>query len=340
MAFDVEVTRNEVSNNKPNVDWAAMNQYVVDTCKLQKPKTIVGVVAGIVDLGYQEQPDAEYPFVGTAADEEAAIAEKPDTYFKDGIDQTTKKKVRLKCWPVKPVQCVAVAVDFPRIMLNKGQFFGDDSGEEKPLRMWLGDTFWIDGVGSVVARPTPLKEINLEKDRSKAARWSLSQLHLFYKMAVAAEMIEPGEIFKSTRIDELIGKAFQFQVQIYMREGKDGKQYMTEKIKFVGGLGDGQTVPENPNEPFLVMFKRINSEEALKNLRVHVINTIKRAQNYNGSAIQKQLGDEVQPAKEVKPESKPEQVRTPAAPAKASKTAAKVKQVEPDFTGDESDLPF
>ena len=333
MSFEVYgANKNEGTKNKPEVDWQALNQYVVETCNLQEPETLIGVVAGIVDLGEQEQPDAEYPFVGTAEDEAAAIAEKPDTYFKDGIDQTTKKKVRLKCWPVKPVQCVAVAVDFPDILLDKGQFFGDTSGEAKPLRMWLGDTFWMDGIGSVVARPTPLKETNLEKDRGKAAKWSLSQLHLFYKMAVASKLIQPGEAFKPGRIDELIGKAFQFQVQVYMRPGKDGKEYMTEKIKFVGGLGRGQTAPENPNKTFEVSFYRINSEEALKNLRVHVINTIKRAQNYNGSAIQKQLGDEVQAEQPKQEAPKPEPKRTPA------KTAPKAKAAEPDF--DDSDAPF
>ena len=338
MAFDVEVTKNEGSSNKSNVDWAAMNQYIVDTCNLQEPETLIGVVAGIVDLGKQEQPDAEYPFVGSAEDEAAAVAEKPDTYFKDGIDQTTKKKVRLKCWPVKPVQCVAVAIDFPDILLDKGQFFGDADSEAKPLRMWLGDSFWMDGIGSVVARPTPLKITNLEKDRSKPVKWSLSQLHLFYKMAVASKLIQPGDVFLPDRIDELIGKAFQFQVQIYMREGKDGKQYMTEKIKFVGGLGRGQSTPSNPNETFMVQFNRINSEAALKNLRVHVINTIKRAENYNGSAIQHQLGEAAQAKQEPKQESKPEPVRTPAAVAKTTKPAAKPKAAPIDE--DDLDAPF
>ena len=338
MAFDVEVTKNEGSGNKSTVDWAAMNQYIVETCNLQEPETLIGVVAGIVDLGKQEQPDAEYPFVGSAEDESAAVAEKPDTYFKDGIDQTTKKKVRLKCWPVKPVQCVAVAIDFPDILLDKGQFFGEMNSEAKPLRMWLGDSFWMDGIGSVVARPTPLKITNLEKDRSKPVKWSLSQLHLFYKMAVASKLIQPGDVFLPDRIDELIGKAFQFQVQIYMREGKDGKQYMTEKIKFVGGLGRGQSTPANPNETFMVQFNRINSEAALKNLRVHVINTIKRAENYNGSAIQHQLGEAAQAKQEPKQESKPEPVRTPAAVAKTTKPAAKPKAAPIDE--DDLDAPF
>ena len=334
MSFEVYgANKNEGTKNKPEVDWQALNQYVVETCKLQKPKTIVGVVVGIADLGLQDQPDAEYPFTGTPEDEEAAIAEKPDTYFKDGIDQTSKKKIRLKCWPQKPTQCVAIAVDFPRILLDKGQFFGDTESEAKPLRMWLGDTFYIKEHGMVVARPTPLKESNLEKDRSKPAKWSLAQTHLFYKMAVASEMIEPGEVFKSTRIGELVGKSFQFQVQISMREGNDGREYLTEKIKFVGGLGEGQTAPENPNETFMVMFNRINSEEALKNLRAHVINTIKRAQNYNGSAIQKQLGDEVS-TEQPKQESKPEPKRTPA------KSAPKAKEPTPVFDDMDDDIPF
>ena len=340
MSFEVYgAGKNEGTKNKPEVDWQALNTYTVETCNLQEPETLIGVVAGIVDLGTQEQPDSEVVFTGDADDEAAEITKNPNTYFKDGRDPNTKKPARLKCWPNKPIQSVAVAVDFPEILLDKGQFFGDTNSEPKPLRMWLGDSFWMDGVGSVVARPTPLKVVNIDKEAPKP-KWSFSPLHLFHKMAVGAKLIKPGEVFLPEQIDKLIGKAFQFQVQIYMREGRDGKQYMTEKIKFVGGLGRGQTAPENPNEPFMVMFNRVNSEEAMKNLRVHVINTIKRAQNYNGSAIQKQLGDEVQPAKEVKPEVKPEPVRTPAAPPKVSKPAAKAKQVEPEFTDDESDVPF
>ena len=333
MSFEVYgANKNEGTKNKPEVDWQALNQYVVETCNLQEPETLIGVVAGIVDLGTQEQPDSEVVFTGDAADEAAEIEKNPNTYFKDGRDPNTKKPARLKCWPNKPIQSVAIAVDFPEILLDKGQFFGDSSGESKPLRMWLGDTFWMDGIGSVVARPTPLKVVNIDKEAAKP-KWSFSPLHLFHKMAVGAKLIKPGEVFLPEQIDQLVGKAFQFQVQVYMREGKDGKQYMTEKIKFVGGLGRGQSAPENPNETFTVMFNRINSEEALKNLRAHVINTIKRAQNYNGSAIQKQLGDEVS-TEQPKQESKPEPKRTPAKSAPKAKAAT---QPEEEF---DDQIPF
>lgn len=327
--------KNEGTKNKPEIDWQALNTYTVETAGLQEPETLVGIVAGIVDLGTQEQPDSEVVFKGDADEEQAEIAKNPNTYFKDGFDPQTRKPARLKCWPNKPIQSVAVAVDFPEILLDKGQFFGSDA-DPKPLRLWLGDTFYMQEFGSVVARPTPLKVVNIDKEAPKP-KWSFSPLHLFHKMAVGTKLIKPGEVFLPEQIDQLIGQAMQFQVQVYMRPAKDGKEYFTEKIKFVGGLGRGQSVPENPNDTFLVQFNQENSPEALKNLRQHVINTIKRAKNYNGSAIQKQLGDEVKAESEPKAEApKAAAVKTPSKPA--TKAVAKPKTVVEDF--DDSDLPF
>lgn len=338
MAFDVEIQRGEGTNK--DIDWQAMNQYIVETAGLQDPETVVGVVAGIVDLGQQEMPDAEYVFVGTEEDEAAEIEKNPTTYFKDGIDPNTRKPARFKCWPQKPWNAVAVAIDFPDILVDKGQFFGSDQGP-LPLRLWLGDNFYTKESGMIIARPTFLKEVNLEKDRSKPARWSLAQNSLFYKMAVAQKLIQPGAIFKYNRIDEVIGKAFQFQVQVFMRDGKDGKEYLTERIKFVGGLGRGQVAPENPNETFMVLFNRVNSEESLKNLRNHVVNTIKRAKNYNGSAIQKQLGDEVQSEEGQEPQAPaPEPKRTPPKAAPAAKAKGKQPATPVGENFDDTDLPF
>jgi hypothetical protein len=333
MAFEVYGSYQKDAGEKSVVDWEALNKYTVKAAGLQEPDTLIGIVAGIVDLGEQDQPDSEVVFTGNSDDEEAEIIKKPNTYFKDGRDPNTKKPARLKCWPNRPIQCVAVAIDFPDILLDKGQFFGDKNVEPLPLRMSLGDSFYVSGVGNVISRPTPLKEVNIDKESTKP-RWSFSPLHLFHKMAVAAKLIKPDDVFKPGQIDGLIGKAFQFQTQIFMRQGKDGKEYLTEKIKFVGGLGRGQTAPENPNETFMVMFNRVNSEESLKNLRSHVINTIKQAKNYNGSVIQKQLGDEVQQNVQTHVPA-PEPKRTPAKTASSvSNTAVKVSE---DF---DDDCPF
>ena len=340
MAFDIENSAGEQSESK--VDWDALNKYTVETANLQEPETLVGVVTAIVDLGVQDQPDAEVVFEGSAEDEERITAEMPGTYFIDGIDQQTKKRARLKCWPVKPQPCVAVAVDFPDILLNKGVFFGDKDAEAKPLRLWLGDTFYTKEHGSVVARPTVLKPSNLEKDKKKSPIWSLAQNHLFYKMAVASKIVKPNEAFDRTRIDEVLGHAYQFQVQIFLKEGKDGKEYLQERIKFVGGLGRGQSAPESPVEPFLIQFNKVNAEESVKQLRSHVINTIKKANNYNGSAIQKQLGDKVTEKAEVPDESeKPTVVKTAAKPATKSKVKVEEKpSVATSGFTDDDDVPF
>lgn len=285
MAFDTYGTASSNSSKKSDVDFEAMNQYVVETAGLQERETLVGVVAGLVDLGTQKMPDAENVFKGTPEDEEAEIAKFPNTYFKDGFDPDTRKPARLKCYPQKPVQAVAVAVDFPDIIIDRGQFFGNSNPQ--PLRLWLGGNFYMENLKQmVIARPTPLKVVNIDKAAAKP-KWSFSPLHLFHKMAVAAKLIKPGEVFLPNNIDQLIGKAFQFEAQVFFKESK-GKQYFTEYIKFVSGLGRGQVTPETENQ-FMIQFNKPNKPEDLKQLRNHVINTIKNAENYEGSLIQKQL---------------------------------------------------
>lgn len=296
MSFETYGVDQKESNRSSTVDFDAINKYVVETAGLQERETIAGVVSGIIDLGTQEQPDAEVVFNGDEEDEKKAIAEFPSTYFKDGFDPETKKQVRLKCWPQKPIQCVAVAVDIPDILVDKGQFFGES--KPLPLRLYLGGQFYIEGSGMVVQRPTPLK-VN-----KKLGDWSLDQKHLFYKMAVAAKIIKAGEVFKPSRISELLGQAFQFETQVFFKESK-GKSYYTEYIKYVSGLGRGQSVPELPNKPIMIQFNKENDPEAIKELRAHVVNTIKKASNYEGSAIQKQIESVRGVKQEVQAEPKP-----------------------------------
>lgn len=275
-------SQKEGKSSKSNVDFDELNKYVVETAGLQERETLVGYVSMIVDLGTQNQPDAEVVFTGNENDEKEEFAKNPNTYFKDGFDQQTKKQVRFKCWPQKPVQCVAVAIDFPDIMIDKGQFFGNS--DPKPLRLWLGGQFYNSSLGKmVVARPTPLK-VN-----KKLGDWGFDQKHLFYKMAVADKMIKPGEVFAPKDIDKLLGKAFQFTTQVFFKEGKDGKSYYTEYINFVGALGRGQAAPEIKTTPLLIQMNKANDEQAVKEVRAHVLNTCSLASNWMGSMLQKQV---------------------------------------------------
>lgn len=326
MSFDVYGADQKETNDKPKVDFDELNRYVVETAKLEERETLVGYVSMIVDLGTQEQPDAEVVFTGTEEDERQAIAEKPLTYFEDGYDYESKKNVRFKKWPQKPLQCVAVAVDFPEIIIDKGSFFGDS--KPLPLRLWLGGQFYIPEVGMVVGRPTPLK-VN-----KKLGDWSLDQKHLFYKMAVADKLIKPGEVLKPQRISELLGKAFQFEAQVFFKESK-GKKYYTEYIKFVSGLGRGQSAPELLTEPMMIQFNKQNDEAAVKELRAHVVNTLKRASNYEGSVIQKQI-EEVRGGSTGSPKQEEKQEEAPK--PKAEEPVKKEEPIPEDDPFD--DAPF
>lgn len=326
MAFDAYSTTSSNASSRKEIDFDAMNKYVVETANLQEPETLVGVIAGIVDLGEQNLPDAENVFKGSEDDEQSEIAKNPNTYFKDGLDPQTRKPARLKCYPQKPQQAVAIAIDFPEIIIDKGQFYGNSNPQ--PLRLWLGGTFYVEGKGMIVARPTPLKVVNIDRE-SGGKRWSFSPLHLFYKMAVGAKLIKPGDAFLPQQIDQLIGKALQFQVQVFMKESR-GKYYFTENIKFVGGLGRGQSA-QDLEKTFLIQFNKPNNPEDMKQLRNHVINTIKGANNYQGSQIQKQIEQTTDGAEKV---NNPQPVET----QPVAKVAKKIPRTVEEISDDDS--PF
>lgn len=280
MAFGAYGTSgSEGSSGGTKVDFNELNKYTVETADLKRKEVLVGYVSVICDLGMQELPDAEVVFTGTPEEEEDLIADKPQTYFKDGYDYESKKDVRFKCWPQTPRQCVALAVDFPDIILDKGQFFGESN--PLPLRMWLGGEFY-DGKSMVIGRPTAMKITKT------TGEWSFDKKHLFHKMAVGAKLIESDGVFLPQDIDQLLGLSFQFEAQIYFKKNK-GKEYYTENVKFTSGLGRGQTDCELIVEPQILEFFSDNSQESVKSLRAHVVNTAKKALNYEGSTFQKNV---------------------------------------------------
>jgi len=326
-------------NSESTIDFEAINRYRVEAAGLQDRETLGGRVAAVIDLGVQKQADAETTFTGTPEEEEAIMAEYPDTYFKDGIDQDTKKEVRLKCWPQKPVQCVVLAIDFDDIIVDMAQAYGEPS-DPKPLRLYTGNQFFIQGQGMVVARPTPLRVVNLDKTR-KTKRWSLAQNNMLHKMAVAAKLIKADEPFLPDRIDELLGKAFQFDAQVYFKQSGQ-KEYFTEYLRFASALGRGQTVPELSTTPYIVQFDEENPDSAITELRQHVINTIKGAENYKGSVIEKQINTlrkrkETQASEgDADPDREEEQEESKPTPKVAGRkpSASKRAEITPAADGD------
>lgn len=270
----------ENSGKKSDFDFDAFNRDIVAQADLTERAVLTGVVAAIIDLGTQNRADAELEFKGSEEDERLEVAKNPNTYFKDGKNDKGDK-VRLKCFPQRPIQCVVFAVDFPDVIVDKGKHFGESN--PLPLRLYLGGQYYMQGAGMLVQRPTEMKVVKTDKG------WSFDKKHLCHKMAVAAKLVEPDGVFLPQDIDKLLGKSFQFEAQVFMKKAKDGKEYYTEYVKFMGALPRGGKPAELPYGPSLVQFTTENKDSDIKDLRAHVVNTIKRANNYEGSKIKEQI---------------------------------------------------
>ena len=304
MGFKVTATATTSTNtDRPQVDFDQLNQYVVDTAECEQPETLNGVLVGIIDLGNQKLPDAEYDV--DSGDESLTVEELTDKYSDDiesgkiskfGIvkDYSTRppKEVIKKFVPQKDRQCITYAVDFMDIMLDKSQFFGEKS-EPKPLRLYFGGQYYNTfSKKMMVQNLLPLKITNINNDRNGKPIFSLNPKSQLHKMAVAAKLINTGDAFLPDRIDELLGKTLQFKVQIGFNE-KGDKKYYFEKMSFIGAL-QRKDKPFEDVETFLIEMDSENDPEALKNLRKHIINTQMMATNWSGSALEKQL-NEVRP---------------------------------------------
>lgn len=306
--FEVYVdSKTESKSNKTNVDFDKLNAYVVEAADLEEAAVVPGVISSIVDLGIQAQSDAEYVFEGDEADEETEQQANPAIRFETRAKFFDNGKwlenVRVKVVPQRDVQSIAMAIDFPDILVDKGQFFGES--KPLPLRIWMGGQYFIEGSGMVIQNLIALRETNLDTTRA-TQKWSLNPKGTLYKMAKSAKLVKDGEVFKANQIDKLLGTAHQFEARVYMKPAKNGKKYYTEQVKFVGALSRGQAVDAESVATSLVMFNKENPENAIKELRAHVVNTIKRAKNYEGSVIQKQI-EEVRGSYSNEAKSEPKQ---------------------------------
>lgn len=287
--FHVENTGSNTPDNqdRKQIDWDARARYIVDKVGTQKKaKAMIGIVSGIIDLGLQAQEDAKMEFKGDEEDERQELAKNPSQYF-ETLPNDKGIPTRYKRWAVKPCQQVAFTVDFPSILLNQSQFFGEDDGKEHPLRMLLNGEFYLKNVGKVVGKPYNIKEV-----KNDDGSWGFKSNTQIYKLASATDVLDDKGNFKPHMLGKLLGKAALFEVQVFLKEGSDGKEYLNEKIKLSGQVPDVMVpmIPElAPEYIYGVNFKGTQNPEVIKQLRQSVINTMSLAQNFEGSDIQKAL---------------------------------------------------
>lgn len=283
MAFGTYGNNKVESSDRPQIDWAALNSYVVEAAGLQDEATLVGTISSLIDLGIQPQEDAQLEWTGTPEEEAEEIQKNPNTYFEDLFDYQDKKTKRYKRFPVKAAQSVALTVDFGDILVDKAKFFGDSN--PLPLRLLLGSDFTPKGGVNIVAKPLSL---TIRKNDKTGNQWSFPFNHTLYKMAVAAKVVKQGDPFVPNDIDKLLGKALQFKARVYLKDDK----YFTEKCSFVGALARGQAaVPIDESLLSIIQFNEENDATQIKNLRASVKNTIRKALNFDESKIKDQIGE-------------------------------------------------
>ena len=308
MAFKTSSTAStSTTQDRPQIDFKALEDYVIKTVDCEQPETLNGVIVGIIDLGNQAIKDSEYDV--DKGDENLTIEELEAKYkdklvenfegdaqfgkitkFDLAYDSQLKSKVIKKFVKQKPQQCITYVVDFPDILVDKAQFFGDESNP-LPLRLYAGGNFFNTyQKKELIQNPMPLKWSNINSDKSGKPIFSLALTSQLHKMAVASKIVKTGEPFTPDRVDELLGKTLQFKVQV----GRNDKGYYFEKLGFVGAI-QKKDVPFENVDTFMVQFGEENDVEVLKQLRRHVYNTMSNALNFSGDIIEKQ-------ALEVKPQ--------------------------------------
>lgn len=337
--FQFNVEQQPSSNDNPNrkqVDWVARTKYIVEKVGTQKKaKAMIGIISGIIDLGLQAQEDAKMEWKGS--DEERAEVEakaergESQEYF-ETLPNDKDVPTLYKRWPVKPCQQVAFTVDFPGILLNQSQFFGEDDGKEHPLRMLLNGEFYLKDVGKIVGKPYNIKEA-----RNDDGSWSFKSNTQIHKLASATDVLDENGRFKPHMLGNLLGKAALFEVQVFVNKVGD-KEYLNEKIKLSGQVPEVMIpmIPELSSEYIYgVNFKGEQDPEVLKHLRQSVINTMKLAQNFEGSDLAKALAE--RGGNQADTSDKDESESEAKVEDKPKKKVA--KQVAEDDL-DDSELPF
>lgn len=325
------------SQDRKQVDYKALNAHLVAVAGGGKQRSLPGIITGIYDLGLQKLDDAAIQitdaewlkrnptFDGDVNSEAAkaivAASNREDTRFEEFEGQMCFR------YKQKPVQQVAVAVDFPQIMADKASFFTDES-KPMPLRMILNGEF-----NRLVQKPFNLRSMNHNQGKPGAAKWALAKNSQLHKLADASGLLDDDGLFKAERLDELLGKVVQFQIRLYIND----KGFFKEEIKIAGIVPEGLPHPELPEGVTLALVQMWDSEidkTAALEARACIKNHQRKALNFVGdggvdSPLKAIIGEGYKPGEPAKPAAE--------APKPTGIAPSKPAGDDDDF---EDDVPF
>ena len=291
-------TNSNTESNAPKIDYDAQRAHVIERAGTQdKHRTITGFIGGYYSLGKQEQTpyeaiyeESNKDFAQMKENVEKGLAKVEVGNIK--IKDTWHNDVQVYKKPRPPREAIALGVFFPQITVDRDQFKEGGESNPRPLMLLMGgETFVpkLDGSGKsekVIQYPTFIQE----NTNNLSGQWGLGQTTLLHKMGSALGLLNENNLMKVDKLGELLGQPLQFRMRVYDKPTKKGGTWYTEEVKFVSEVPEGLTIPEfDTSYIHGINFDAPNDMETVKHLRTEIVNTIKRAVNFEGSIIQKEL---------------------------------------------------
>lgn len=308
-----------------NADWEGFNQHLLEVIG-EDVESQIGVISGIVDLGLQKRDSYVEKYKGTP--EQDKKLEGNYTYLsEDGEEIITE---------LSDAKQIAIMVDFPELMVNYGKYLSEDGEDDfKPYRHLITNQWWNDTKKQMEAKGVSL---TCRKSEKTPSGYAYDEKSTISKLAISSKK-SSKPVCQDFEVLDLLGG--YITMNINAEESKDGK-YVNVNAKDISGVHKSINTDdiEYDLEPFAVLFDYENSDECLKQLRESIKNTMKKAINWEDSAVKKQLEDL---AKEYQNSKKEESDKNKAKgksskKKKPKKVATKRKEVVEEDDNDE--CPF
>lgn len=261
-------------NNAPQVDWEALNKHVAETvqealgCEEGTPAAAVGILSGVVDYGLHQDPERVEPMNEGDAKTKEWKQRQVDN------EKATVDENGMFHFQAPARQEVGFFVDFPNIIVDKGQFFGESN--PTPYRVLLGGVF----------DKQPAQKTKVEGYTNDNKVWVFGDKSRATKLAKAARLKDLKDGFAQDRLLKLIGEAITFKVEVFINNAG----YLQEKVTDPSPVMNGVPIPEIDEDLlFYVGLKEDNEVDQIKMLPKAVKDYIKSANDYEGSKLQKQL---------------------------------------------------
>lgn len=299
-----------------NVDFNAINAYQLEKLGGKGKHDMIGVITNIYELGMQDQPEQMIE-----ANEKNRKDHEWRFEMKDGVQRDPSAVIEVRkykgteqeciCYTPQPKAMCAIAVDFPEAMMDLGQFYSPDGTDNKelPFREFIGHYGFLPrhlfGMhGKIIAKPISLQHTNVNRGKKDVkAHYAFAKNSMMHDLAEWAGVLDENENFHNNEIGKLIGKPFNFEVNVINEEyvskaGNKGTNFQVE-IKPTSKLSsrdmkyyEDELAPQVTDELMgILQFKGGNDPESLKKVRKAVITTMKMASNFAGSKLEAELSE-------------------------------------------------